>query len=403
MRVLIVNPIGTLGGSEQSLLDLVWSLRRAAPELELRLMCLGEGELAPRAARLGVEAETLVLPAPLARLGETGRAASRLRALVDTGRGALLAPGFVRRLRARVKQLNPSVVHTNGMKAHLIAAAALRGLPLVVHLRDFPAERRVSRRLFDFLPRDRAIVVANSRAVGRETEALRSELRVRVVENGIDTQKFMSAGHGVDLAELSGLPPLAEGGIAVGLVATYAFWKGHDLFLEAAARLVRAELGRPLRFYVVGGPIYGTHGSERSRADLEAMVRKLGLQGKVGLVPFQTEVERVYPALDVVVHASTRPEPFGRTIVEAMAAGRPVVVARAGGAAELFDEGRTGLGFTPGDASDLTRVLGSLVADRALRSRLGLAAAAEAASRFDRARLGPALVDVYRELLGARP
>src|SRR4051812_6736193 len=67
--------------------------------------------------------------------------------------------------------------------------------------------------------------------------------------------------------------------------------------------------------------------------------------GGGGFVPFQARVEAVYRALDVVVHASTRPEPFGLTIAEAMACGRPLVAARAGGAAELFEDEVEALGL----------------------------------------------------------
>ncbi|HEY3495821.1 MAG TPA: glycosyltransferase, partial [Polyangiaceae bacterium] len=132
---------------------------------------------------------------------------------------------------------------------------------------------------------------------------------------------------------------------------------------------------------------------------LERMIAARGLENEVGLVPFQHEVAGVYRGLDVVVHASTRPEPFGRTIVEAMATGRAVAVARAGGAAEVFDEGRSGLGYEPGSVDDLSRVLLELVTNAGLRARLGEGARADALERFDRARVGVELLAAYRELL----
>ena len=161
-----------------------------------------------------------------------------------------------------------------------------------------------------------------------------------------------------------------------------------------------SEPRREHRFYVVGGPIYGRGSSELSRAELERQVQELGLEGSVGLVPFQSDAARVYRGLDVVVHASDRPEPFGRTIVEGMASGRPVVVARAGGAAELFTEGRSGLGHEPGNAEDLARAILTLARDPALRARLGENARSEAEARFDRQRLGAELRTAYDELLG---
>ena len=131
-------------------------------------------------------------------------------------------------------------------------------------------------------------------------------------------------------------------------------WAGGDLrqlegagrFLDALARLPAA--GPPVRGYIVGGPIYATAGSQFTRDELERRAAANGLAGRVGFVPFQTDPADVYRMLDVAVHASTRPEPFGLTIAEAMGCGKPVVVSAAGGAAELFTPGHDGLGHTPG-------------------------------------------------------
>jgi glycosyltransferase involved in cell wall biosynthesis len=183
------------------------------------------------------------------------------------------------------------------------------------------------------------------------------------------------------------------------MVATYAWWKGHRTFIEAAAQLVNA-CARPLRFYVVGGPIYAAAGSQTSVAQMRVLLDRYGLGRNVGLVPFQREIAPVYRGLDIAVHASERAEPFGRTIVEAMASARAVVVSRAGGAAELFQEGKSGLGFQPGDSRDLARVLGVLIGDDAQRERLAAEAAREATTRFDRNRLAGEVVATYRALLG---
>jgi glycosyltransferase involved in cell wall biosynthesis len=173
--------------------------------------------------------------------------------------------------------------------------------------------------------------------------------------------------------------------VRVGLVATFANWKGHDVFLEALSRLP-AHL--PVRGYVVGGPIYTTAGSQWTRGELEAMAAELGLGERVGFVPFQRDPADVYRMLDVVVHASTRAEPFGLTIAEAMSCGRAVVVSAAGGAAELFAEGVDAFGYTPGDVSGLAAAIRRLVEDAELRRRLAANARATALERFGVERFG---------------
>jgi len=82
------------------------------------------------------------------------------------------------------------------------------------------------------------------------------------------------------------------------------------------------------------------------------------IENRVGFVPFQDNPADVYRALDIVVHASTKPEPFGRTIVEAMACGKPVIAAQTGGAAELFTHDHDAVGVPPGDPAALAALSG---------------------------------------------
>jgi glycosyltransferase involved in cell wall biosynthesis len=220
---------------------------------------------------------------------------------------------------------------------------------------------------------------------------------------GIDVDYFSPGpGDAEQLDRLAGLPPGGPGLRRVGLLATYARWKGQDVFLEAARHC--AAGGVPAtRFYIVGGPIYYTGGSQFTEAELRALAARLGLNGRVGFIPFQRDTAAVYRALDVVVHASTQPEPFGRTIVEAMACGRAVIAMEAGGAGELFVSGQDALGAPTNDPGALARAIGALVGNDDLRVRLGAEGRRSAVKRFARDRIGPELLAVYRRLLPAGP
>src|SRR5687767_11874657 len=134
MRVLFVNPLARLGGSERSLLDLIISLRAARPDIEARLLLFEDGELAEAMRQAGIAVDVEPLPVALRELGEFGRGGA-LPGGAALVRALWMAPGFVGALRNRLKRLAPDVVHTNGMKAHLMAIA-MRERPLVVHLRD---------------------------------------------------------------------------------------------------------------------------------------------------------------------------------------------------------------------------------------------------------------------------
>ena len=149
-------------------------------------------------------------------------------------------------------------------------------------------------------------------------------------------RRFFPEGLTLNLDVLSGLGPAEPGTIRVGLVATFARWKGHSVFLNALSRLSASSR---VRGYVIGGPIYKTTGSQHSIEALRLETARLGLAGRVGLTGFVDDTACAMRALDVVVHASTEPEPFGMVIVEGMACGKAVIASQAGGATEIFEQG----------------------------------------------------------------
>jgi len=188
----------------------------------------------------------------------------------------------------------------------------------------------------------------------------------------------------------------------VGLVATYARWKGHQVLLEAARHLASRADASHVVFYIVGGPIYETTASQYAPGELRALASRLGVTDRIRFVPFQARVEDAFRALDVIVHASSRREPFGRTIAEGMATGKPVIVANGSGAAELFADPRDAVGVPEGDPEALAEAVRRLALDPAERARLGRAGRATALERFSRARLAREVFEVYAAA-GARP
>jgi glycosyltransferase involved in cell wall biosynthesis len=243
-----------------------------------------------------------------------------------------------------------------------------------------------------------AAAIAVSRSVGEELRRVCGPgLRVEVVHNAVDLARFAPEGPRAPLHALAGMAAPASGTVCVGLVATMGLWKGHDVFLRALARLPR-ELA--VRGYVVGGRIYATAGSEVDPDALRRLAEELRIGDRVGFTGFVDEAAAAMRALDVVVHASTLPEPFGLVIAEAMACGRPVVVSAAGGAGEIVSDGDDALAVPPGDVDALAAALRRLADDGALRARLGAAGRARAERDFDRARLARQVAPLYRSLTG---
>jgi glycosyltransferase involved in cell wall biosynthesis len=406
VRIVFLNPSSSLGGAERCLLDIFASLRRADPGIELHLLVTGDGPLQGQAAAVGATVHTLHLPVAVARWGDSGLV--RNGAVVDRlnwAGGGLAAgcavPGFVRQLRRTLQNLRPDLVHSNGIKTHLLTALGSPArVPVVWHLHDFYGQRPAVPYILRALRRRVALGIAVSRAVARDAVACMGGLPVEVVPNAVDLERFAPGpGDGPLLDQLAGLPSAGPETVRIGLVATYALWKGHSLFLEACGRVAAEVAAPPTRFYVIGGPIYRTQ-AQHTEGALRARAGALGLAGRVGFIGFQVDPTPIYRALDIVVHASTSPEPFGLTIAEAMACGRAVIVSQAGGAAELFTPEVHALGVPPGDAGALAAAIRRLAVDGELRARLGERARLTAVERFDSRRLGPQVLAVYERLLG---
>ena len=405
MRIVFVNQVGQVGGAEMILLDLMACLPAAIAGVERHLIVLTDGPLVALAEALGVTVHVHAMPERLSSLGDSalkGKGKGRL-ALTLLTRGmpaGFSAIGHARALGRLVRRLNPDLVHSNGLKAHLLLGlAGLKGIPIVWQLQDFLGTRPVMAKALRWASRSATGVIAIAEAVGRDAREVLSPLPVEVVYTAIDLDEFAPGpGDGPWLDGLAGLPTAEEGVARVGLVAVYARWKGQDLLLEAAVRIVAERPDARVRFFIIGGPIYKTQGSQFTEGELRAKAEALGLGDRAGFVPFRRDTANVYRSLDVVVHASTQPEPFGRTIVEAMACARPVIVANAGGAAETFTQGVDAVGFTPGDPSALADAILGLLDDPARRERIALAARTSAASRFDRPRFGVEMAAAYEKL-----
>ncbi|VTU00927.1 group 1 glycosyl transferase : Group 1 glycosyl transferase OS=Corallococcus coralloides (strain ATCC 25202 / DSM 2259 / NBRC 100086 / M2) GN=mshA4 PE=4 SV=1: Glyco_transf_4: Glycos_transf_1 [Gemmataceae bacterium] len=400
MRLLFLSPVGTLGGAERVLLTAVRGVLHERPGAVVRVVALADGPLAGAVRDLGAEVEVVALPVDFAALGDSSRPGGRTAAALRSLHRLPALAQFVSRLRNRVARFAPDLVHSNGIKTHLLARLVVpKGVPLVWHAHDFYGLRPLAGWL---LRRSRArvkAVVAISNAVALDVRVILPGVPVRVVPNAVDLDRFCpGAGDGPELDRLAGVPVAEPGTVRVGLVATYARWKGHLTVLDAAARLAAEAPELRVRWYVVGGPIYQT-AAQYTSAELSEAVAARGLGDRVVFVPFQTDTAAVYRALDVVVHASTAPEPFGLTIAEAMACGRAGVVSAAGGATELFTDGIDALGFEPGNVGQLSAVIDRLVRDPELRERLGPAARQTALARFDALGYGGKLRDVYREVV----
>ena len=399
MRITFLSVSSEMGGSESSLLELVRGIRRREPSWGLTVVVPREGPLARRVRETGSDTRVLPLPQALARLGESamrGRGAVARRGATFLAAAGSLG-GYTRRLSALLSEIRTDVLHSNGFKLHVLGTRAVSaGTPVVWHLHEYLSTRPMSRALLKRHVDRAAAIVANSHSVAADlTSVFGPHAPVTTIYNAVDLREFAPDGAVADIDRLAGLPQAAPGTIRVGLVATFGRWKGHEPFLRAIQRL---GCSVAVRGYIVGGPLYDTAGSQYTLEELQRIAMDLGVAGRVGFTGFVERPASVLRALDVVVHASTEPEPFGLVIAEGMAAGRAVILSAAGGAAELVRNDVDALTHRPGDAEGLARAIERCAADANLRRRLGLEARRVAVARFDPDAFAGAFTDLYRRV-----
>lgn len=216
--------------------------------------------------------------------------------------------------------------------------------------------------------------------------------RLRVILRGVDERIFDPARVASErIAALRTAWGVPEGRPVVMLPGRITRWKGQGVLVEAMARLPGDAVAL----------LVGDAGAKAAfRGELEGRIAALGLQDRVRLVGHAADMPAALMLAEVVVHASTDAEAFGRTVIEAQAMARVVVASDLGGPRETVEEGVTGFRVPPGDpaalAAALARVLAMPAQDRAA---MGARARAAVLARCTTARMAAATLDVYRELL----
>jgi glycosyltransferase involved in cell wall biosynthesis len=379
-HVVFVDHVARLSGGEIALLRLLPAL---AAHVDAHVVLGEDGPLAARLRDAGIETEVL----PLATRVRDVRKETVRAGRVDVRAIALLAP-YVLRLSRRLRELNADLVHTNSLKAAFYAGLAGRmaRVPVVWHVRDRIAP--------DYLPRPAvrfvrlasqvlpSAVIANSQTTLDTLPQLRRRDVIALpVPDAVDSAPTRTRRDDDDMV--------------IGVVGRIASWKGQDVFLDAFAQ---AFGGTAVRGRIIGDPLFGEDAYAES---LREQADRLGISDQIEFRGFREDVWAELRELDILVHCSVVPEPFGQVVLEGMAAGLPVVAAGAGGPAEIVTTGVDGILTPPGDARELARVLRTLHDDPPLRARL--AEAGRRRSRdFTPERTAREVLKVYAAVLEQR-
>jgi glycosyltransferase involved in cell wall biosynthesis len=344
-------------------------------------------------------------PAHRPKWASSARSSLPARWLRRSGAGTALYHGiglalfFVGRLWPRVQFLRRIIaekqvklVHTNirvGHDREGIIAAWLCGRPCVCHVRQFERLGWFDRRLAALASRFIYISEAVQRSHLESGVPCRKGL---VVYNGLDVPTFVMA---LDRRKGRQSLNLSQDDLAVGIVGRLDAWKGQEVFLRAMAQ-VKDAVPRA-KGMVVGEVAAENPGYLRV---LMTLCDELALADRVVFSGFRMDVPVVMSALDILVLASTSPEPFGRVLIEAMAAGKPVIATDAGAAREIIEDGVQGLLVPAGEAEAMACAIIYLLTHRDAALLMGQKGQDRVQKRFGVQQYCDNVQSVYRALLG---
>jgi sugar transferase (PEP-CTERM/EpsH1 system associated) len=295
--------------------------------------------------------------------------------------------GLIQRVKTLLRELRPDVVHTHQIGALFYAGPPARraGARVVVHTEHGKhyAARRRTRWLGRWAGRYAARFFCVSRDIAEEVAACRivPQAKIDVVANGIDTAAFAVHDDPRVLRRALGIPEHAP---VIGTVGRLNEIKRQDLLLSAVAQIPDAHL-----LLVGDGPRLGA---------LRELARDLKIEDRAHFAGYQSQPEMYLRAMDLFALTS-RSEGMPLAVLEAWAAGLPVVASRVGGLPDLIEEGRTGLLFAPDDQASLILALSNLLHDQRLTRRLGDAGREQVRSAYSVERMATDYEQVYRQLL----
>jgi len=299
-------------------------------------------------------------------------------------------PRMYGRLARVFQEFRPDIVHTHRyVLRYLLPLVIRRRARLWIHTVHNVAEKEVDRFgswVHHSVFRMGVVPVAIAKEVARSIERVYGLRGVPLIPNGIpvadyalgeDARKAWRAREGY-----------AEEDVLLVSVARMSPQKDHFLLIRAFAMVVSCD--RRLRLLLVGdGPL---------RPELEAQVKVLGLEDKVRFLGVRSDVPEILAAADAFV-LSSRWEGNPLSVMEAMAAGKPVIATAVGGVPELVEDGVSGVLVSPEDAGALTEAIWKAVEDPGLRVRMGRAAFRRAMERFDVGVMVRGYEALYEQLL----
>lgn len=374
-RVLLLLPVAERGGAESLWLELLGRYDRQ--RMSLSVVFLRDGPFVEEVKRLGVE----TFLHPITRLGDPVNYSRTVREIMKISQ----------KTRAEVIFSSLGYGHVYGGMA-----AWLRKQPSLWWQHGIATPNNIIDRWASRIPAKLVIASSEAAATAHRRAFMTKSEKVRVIYPGVDVERFATpdAASALDLRRQWGIEPTSPIVTTIGRLEP---GKGQDDFLRAARIVI--QTCRNVKFLVVGSEMFGMNRGYKD--ELQRMSVDLGIQSNVVFTGFRRDIPEVLAVSDIVVQPALYPESFGLVLVEAAAAGRPVIATDVGGPREVIDHGRTGLLLPPGEPERLARAICDLLNNPDRRREMGFAAARRARERFDIRRTVDEIHNVIEEIARA--
>ncbi|MEO5952667.1 MAG: glycosyltransferase family 4 protein, partial [Chloroflexia bacterium] len=258
-------------------------------------------------------------------------------------------------------------IHANSAVAgvHSLPAAALLGLPCIVHAHDFNTAERTNHLLTFMMRYKRSAMIFVSRALAEHYKAAQQNYPYRVIHNAVDSDVYHpDANARSELLTEFGLP---SDTFLIGAIGRLERWKGFDFVIRAFALVVSKH--PQARLLIVGDVIFDN--LKAYKQELKDLVDKLGLEDKVIFTGFRSDVSRVMSGIDLLAHCPVDREGFPMIMIEAMASARPIVTVPSGGTVEQVFDGVNGLIVPVRDVEATAEAVCRMMDDPQMAHRMG--------------------------------
>jgi len=386
MRVLYVSHTAHISGGERSLIDLVGALDGRVQAA----VATPEGELPSTLRKLSVPVR--VIPGTAGSLRP--HPLHTPRTVADLARAAWS-------LRRIARREGVDLVHANSIRAGIVASAAAGagGPPAVVHVRDVLPDGPLTRMTRFAVGRGASAIIGNSAHTLERFADPRTEAVLAVAHSPVDLDRLRAAGNLDRCRARAALGIPADAAPVLGVVAQLTPWKGQDDAVRIVAGLRDVHPG--VRLLLAGSAKFVSsstrHDNHAFVERLRAIVDDLGLGDRVVLLGERGDVPELLRALDMLLVPSWE-EPFGRTVVEALAVGVPVAATSVGGPREVLTDGVEGLLLPPRRPEAWVSALAPLLGERGRLAEMAGRGRARAIA-FDRAAHADRVLSVYEKVL----